>query len=107
MKLTKKFGKRLKEIRKRKGLTQEQLAELIGMDTVNVSKLELGEHLPKKENIEKLCEALDIEPKELFDFGHMKSKADIIKELNDTMNSLSLKDLQYFKKIFDAYMETK
>lgn len=54
MKLTKKFGKRLNEIRKRKGFTQEQLAELVGMDTVNISKLELGEHLPKKENLEKL-----------------------------------------------------
>jgi len=107
MKLTKKFGKRLKEIRKRKGLTQEQLAELTDMDTNNISKLELGEHLPKKDNIEKLCVALNIEPKELFDFGHIKTKTEILKELNNIFNSFTLKDLQYFKKIVDAYLENK
>ena len=93
MKITTKFGKRLKEIRKRKGLTQEQLAELVGMETVNISKLELGEHLPKKENLEKLCKALEIEPKELFDFGYMKTKNELIIDINNIMNSVSLKDL--------------
>ena len=107
MKLTTKFGKRLREIRKRKGLTQEQLADLMNMEVNNISYLEQGKHLPKKENLEKLCEALDIEPKELFDFGHIKTKSEIVKELNDKINSLSLKDLQYFKKILDAYLETK
>ena len=107
MKLTTKFGKRLKEIRKRKGLTQEQLADLMGMEVNNISYLEQGKHLPKKENLEKLCQALDVEPKELFDFGYMKTKAEIITELNETINSMSLKDLQYFKKVIDSYLETK
>ena len=107
MKLTTKFGKKLKEIRKRKGLTQEQLADLMDMEVNNISYLEQGKHLPKKENLEKLCKALDVEPKELFDFGHMKTKPEIIKELTNTINSLSLKDLQYFKKVMDSYLETR
>ena len=53
MKLIAKFGKRLKELRKRKGLSQQQLAELVGMESSNnISKLESGEQLPKKENLE-------------------------------------------------------
>ena len=107
MKLTKKFGKRLKEIRKRNGLTQEQLANLMDMDTNNISKMELGEHLPKKDNLEKLCVALNIEEKELFEFGHIQTKNEIIEELNNIFSTFSLKDLQYFKKIVDAYLETK
>ncbi|MBR1680455.1 helix-turn-helix transcriptional regulator [bacterium] len=107
MKLAKKFGKRLKEIRKRNGLTQEQLAELLGMDTTNITKLEAGEHLPKKDNLEKLCVALNVEVKELFEFGHIKTKSEIIEELNNIFSTFSLKDLQYFKKIADAYLETK
>lgn len=107
MKLTTKFGKRLKEIRKRKGLTQEQLADLMNMDVNNISYLEQGKHLPKKENLEKLCMALDVEPKELFDFGYMKTKSEIIKELTNTIKTASLKDLQYFKKVIDSYLETK
>ena len=80
MKLTKNFGKRLKEIRKRKGLSQQQLAELVGMEsTNNISKLESGEQLPKKENLEKICKVLNVDVKELFDFGHLKNRSEIIK----------------------------
>ena len=113
MKLTKNFGKRLKEIRKRKGLSQQQLAELVGMEsTNNISKLESGEQLPKKENLEKICEVLFQgltyeTTKELFDFGHLKNRSEIIKEITQTLGKLALKDLQYFKRIIDAYLETK
>lgn len=108
MKLIAKFGKRLKELRKRKGLSQQQLAELVGMESSNnISKLESGEQLPKKENLEKLCNALNIEPKELFDFGHFKSRNELITELSDTIQKASLKDLQYFKKVIDGYFESK
>lgn len=107
MKLTKKFGKRLKEIRKRRNISQEELAELVGMEPNNISKLELGEHLPKKENLEKLCEVLEIEPKELFDFGHLKTKSELVKDITETIGKFTLKDLQYLKKMIDAYIETK
>ena len=108
MKLTTKFGKRLKEIRKGKNLSQQQLAELVGMESSNnISKLESGEQLPKKENLEKLCCALNIEAKELFDFGHFESREDIIKDLNNKITLFSLKDLQYFKRVIDAYLETR
>lgn len=105
MKLTKNFGKRLKEIRKRKGLSQQQLAELVGMEsTNNISKLESGEQLPKKENLEKICEVLNVDVKELFDFGHLKNRSEIIKEITQVLDKLALKDLQYFKRIIDAYL---
>lgn len=108
MKLTKNFGKRLKEIRKRKGLSQQQLAELVGMEsTNNISKLESGEQLPKKENLEKICKVLNVDVKELFDFGHLKNRSEIIIEINQILDKLALKDLQYFKRVIDAYLETK
>ena len=108
MKLTKNFGKRLKEIRKRKGLSQQQLAELVGMEsTNNISKLESGEQLPKKENLEKICKVLNVDVKELFDFGHLKNRSEIIIEITQILDKLALKDLQYFKRVIDAYLETK
>ena len=45
--------------------------------------------------------------KELFDFGHLKNRSEIIKEITQTLGKLALKDLQYFKRIIDAYLETK
>ena len=35
----KEFGKRMKEARNRKGLTQEALAELLGVDRLHVNRL--------------------------------------------------------------------
>lgn len=108
MKLTVKFGKRLKELRKKAGLSQQQLAELVGMESLNnISKLETGEQLPKKENLEKLCKVLNVEARDLFDFGHIKSKDELFDEILNILKTLSLADLQFFKKTLDAYLETK
>lgn len=38
----KEFGKRMKEARNRKGLTQERLAEMLGVDRLHVNRLEKG-----------------------------------------------------------------
>ena len=108
MKLTVKFGKRLKELRKKAGLSQQQLAELVGMESLNnISKLETGEQLPKKENLEKLCKVLNVEAKDLFDFGHIKSKDELFNEILNILKTLPLADLQFFKNTLDAYLETK
>ena len=39
---TKDFGRRLKEARNQKGLTQEKLAELLGVDRLHVNRMENG-----------------------------------------------------------------
>lgn len=108
MKLTIKFGKRLKELRKKAKLSQQELAELVGMESLNnISKLETGEQLPKKENLEKICKVLNIEVKDLFDFGHLKSKEELIKEMNEIFKNATLKDLQYYYKVINSYLEAK
>jgi transcriptional regulator with XRE-family HTH domain len=48
-----KFGKRVKEIRKGKGITQEQLAESVNIEPPNISKIECGMHFPQPDKIEK------------------------------------------------------
>lgn len=46
--LSKLLGQRIKELRKRNGLTQAALAELIGMETTNLCKLEMVVNFQKK-----------------------------------------------------------
>ena len=59
MKLTTKFGKRLKELRKKAGLSQQQLAELVGMESLNnISKLENGNANPSISTLQKLAKGL-------------------------------------------------
>lgn len=51
---------KLKEYRKQKGITQEELAELLDVSNKSVSKWELGEGYPSKKNMIKLSETLDV-----------------------------------------------
>ena len=54
------FGKRLQQIRKQKGLTQEKLAELAGVHEKHISKLELGTYKPSFDTLNKILKVLDI-----------------------------------------------
>ena len=54
------FGEKLRELRKSKGLTQQQLATLIGVRNSVISFYELGERIPSPEIIKKLASALHV-----------------------------------------------
>lgn len=62
------LGTNLKLIRKSKEITQEDLAGIIGIHSRQLSKIETGEHFPSCKTLEKICIALDVTPKDLFDF---------------------------------------
>ena len=66
--LYEKFGLNVVYYRKRKRLTQLQLAELVDIDRIHISAIELGNVGVSLDVIFRLCEILEITPKELFDF---------------------------------------
>lgn len=96
--LKQKFGRRVKELRKSKGLTQEQIAELINIEPPNVSKLENGLHFPQPEKIEKIAKALDVTIHDLFDFEHIQKKQDLIKHIKSMIDELDIKALELVYK---------
>ena len=55
-------GRILAEYRERKGLTQDVLSGLAGLDRTHYSKLERGERAPTLETLFKIGQALDIPP---------------------------------------------
>ena len=63
-----KFGLNIVYYRKKKKLTQLELAELAEVDLSHISAIELGKVGVSFDVIFKLCEVLDVKPKELFDF---------------------------------------
>jgi transcriptional regulator with XRE-family HTH domain len=69
------FGKRLRQVRREKKLTQEQLAEAVGISVVALSNIERGVNGPEFETLEKLIEVLEVFPHELFHFSHEASRA--------------------------------
>ena len=66
--LYEKFGLNVVYYRKKKKLTQLQLAELVEVDRSHISAIELGNVGVSMDVIFKLSEVLEITPKDLFDF---------------------------------------
>ena len=60
------FGKRLREVRQDKGISQEKLGDLAGLDRTYVSGVERGKHNVSLINIAKLAKALDVPIREFF-----------------------------------------
>ena len=60
------FAANLKENRRKKGLTQEKLAETADISLRYIAMLELGKSFPSGEMLEKLAKALDIQAFQLF-----------------------------------------
>lgn len=64
-----KFAKRLRELRRRHNLTQQELAELAGLDYKHIQRLESKNPTDVKlETIEKLAKAFKISCSKLLDF---------------------------------------
>ena len=68
MSIKDKLGQRIKEVRKLRKLTQEKLAEFVGIDTKNISKIENGNNYPSADTIVSIAKALDVNVYELFIF---------------------------------------
>lgn len=94
MLLKKELGKRIQQLRKHKKFTQDTLAEFIGIDPKNVSRIENGNSYPSPETLVSIAKALDVEIYELFVFKEQipyeKMKEEIISALSDNKKVLYL-----------------
>lgn len=55
------LGEKIRQLRKANGLTQEQLAEKVGIDNKHLSRIEKGRHMPTYRIIKKLADVLNID----------------------------------------------
>lgn len=65
-KIARSVGKRLRIIRRKKRLTQEEVAEKIRMHVSTLGRIERGESNPPVHTIEKIAKTLRIKVSELF-----------------------------------------
>ena len=78
-----KIGQFLRECRKEKGITQEQLAEMLSVTNRSVSRWENGSNLPDLDILIEMADYYDVELRELLD-GERKSEK-MNKELEETV----------------------
>ena len=79
----KKTGEFLKQLRKEKGLTQEQLAERFVVSGRTVSRWETGSNMPDLSVLVELADYYDVDIREIIDGERKSEKMD--KELKDTV----------------------
>lgn len=87
MDIKKNFGARLKELRIKKGLTQEKISEQIGIQPENYSRIEKGFAFPKPENIAKLSRVLQCEVSEMFQFSNLDNYEEIFQAVLNKIES--------------------
>lgn len=100
--LRKLLGRRIKELRTEKNIKQHELAEILNIEARSVSRLELGYHFPKEENLEKIARTLDVEVKDLFNFSHLKSDEGLKKDLKLSIEKLSGEKLKTAYKMINS-----
>lgn len=96
---------RLKLMRKKKGLTQEELATHLNVTRQTISKWEKGYSLPDAEMLIKIAHALNVSVDELLDTtsDNPEKKAQLANELALINEKLALKDRQS-KRIIKALL---
>lgn len=73
--LRKRFGRRLRTLRRLKDMTQEELAEAAGISVNFVGLIECGKNAPSFDTITRIAEALGVKEAELFMFEDMGAES--------------------------------
>ena len=106
------LGQKLKEIRKRFGLSQEQLAEIINVSRQAITKWENGGGLPDISNLQELSKVFGVTVDYLLNDEHQLPALSMRKELDKekykstlTMYTEVLKE--YYPEPYEVYILTR
>jgi len=83
------LGKKIKDMRIKKGYTQEKLSEMVDISQRALSSIELGENFISSETFDKLLVALDITSEELLATDAYKMPDELLKMINENISKLA------------------
>lgn len=99
----KEMGRRIQAARKKKGLTQKELADDLQLATGTIQQYELGKRTPKNDTLKAIASRLDISPLDLIglEWFDLQIGAENLSELQKGVSTLQaleqyLKSLGYF-----------
>lgn len=98
------IGEQIKYIRSRRNITQNQLAQIVGVHPVTIRKYETNKLQPKKEHLSKIADALWVSPLVFrgFDANNMKMRT-----VGDLMSILMFLHKLHVLVPNDEYTEVK
>lgn len=99
-----KIGRQIQIMRKKKGYTQQQFAEIVDLSTNYLSDIERGKSFPRADKLVAIINALGCSADELFadviDCGY-QSKAS---QLSDTLGELSPENQQLILEVLEVLL---
>jgi transcriptional regulator with XRE-family HTH domain len=101
------FGARIRELRKAQGLTQEQLADFLGIEQKHVSLIELGKSYPSLDRLMRIAEVLKVPLPSLFDFAHHAPEALSPETMVKRIDGMSDHDRQLLYRMAEFMEEMK
>ena len=96
------IGKKVQEFRKKKGMTQEELSELINISPHYLSALERGLYNIKLETLVKILNCLDCSADEIFCDVVNKSYATNANRLSDRLDKLPIEEQSKILAVVDT-----
>jgi len=88
-------GKKIKEFRTLRGITQAEIAEAVDMHEKQISRIEAGVHFPTFDNFVKILEILEVEMKD-FDLDMPVKKNSLRNKAQKIINRATDSELKYY-----------
>lgn len=100
--LKKLLGQRIRELRIKNNLSQEELAELVNLDRRSISNIECGNTFPLT-SLNLIAKALNTDLKSLFDFdANSKNDKQLIETITKKLPELKSEQLKIIYRLLEV-----
>ncbi len=100
------LGKRIKAIRKTRGLTQEKLSEMIDIEPSSLSGIESGRFYPSLHVLEKIANVLEVELIDFFKYSTINIPENIDEEIGKIINKQNKENKELIYKLLSTAFVT-
>jgi transcriptional regulator with XRE-family HTH domain len=98
------FSQRLAAFRKARGLTQQELAEKVGVRVLQISRYENGSSQPTLDVIRKMAMALQVTSDEIIFDKHERGPEDDLKIKFEAVTQLDTREKEVIKELIDGML---
>ena len=95
----KRLGLRIRELRRKKKFTQDELSELAGMNGKHLGEVERGIINISIQNLDKIAESLGVPLLELLDVEHQKPKDELCREIVKILDESGYEQVQLIHRV--------
>lgn len=98
-----KIGKKIREIRKKAGLTQEIFSEKINIEPSSLSNIENGKSYPSMQTVLKVMEEFSVSPEKFFDFEYLIKEEELENEIIEIIKKQPLDKKRIMYKLIKQF----